>query len=120
MIGELVGSYRIVDQIAVGGMGIVFRAEHTLLGRTVAIKVLAPELSGNREAVNRFFNEARATTTINHPGIIEVFDFGYLENGNAYLVMEYLAGEPLAVRLHRHGRMTEGNAAILMRSVCSA
>jgi serine/threonine-protein kinase len=90
VIGTLAGSYRIVDTISVGGMGTVYRAEHTLLGRPAAVKVLNPEMSTSRDIVNRFFNEARATTSIKHPGIIEVFDFGYLESGHAYLVMELL------------------------------
>ena len=81
MLGTIVGSYRIVDRIAVGGMGTVYRAEHTLIGRIAAVKVLHTEMSGNREIVGRFFNEAKATTTIKHPGIVEIFDFGYMPSG---------------------------------------
>jgi len=120
MLGTVVGNYRIVGQVAVGGMGTVFRAEHTLIGRVVAVKVLNPEMSANRDVVNRFFNEAKATTTINHPGIVEVFDFGFLPSGNAYLVMELLTGETLAQRMRARGRFAEGEAAMLMRGVCTA
>jgi serine/threonine protein kinase len=120
VIGSTVGSYRIVDRIAVGGMGTVFRAEHTLIGRVAAVKVLHPEMSGNREIVNRFFNEAKATTTIKHPGIVEIFDFGYMPSGHAFLVMEFLEGEPLSNRMSRCGPMSEGEAAMMMRGVCSA
>jgi serine/threonine-protein kinase len=120
VIGTLAGSYRIVDTLSVGGMGTVYRAEHTLLGRMAAVKVLNPEMSTSRDIVNRFFNEARATTSIKHPGIIEVFDFGYLESGNAYLVMELLEGAPLSVRNRARGRIPEHEAAAILRLVCSA
>jgi serine/threonine-protein kinase len=120
VIGTLAGSYRIVDTISVGGMGTVYRAEHTLLGRPAAVKVLNPEMSTSRDIINRFFNEARATTSIKHPGIIEVFDFGYLESGNAYLVMEFLEGAPMSTRNRARGRISEFEAAAILRLVCSA
>jgi serine/threonine-protein kinase len=120
VIGTLAGSYRIVDTISVGGMGTVYRAEHTLLGRPAAVKVLNPEMSTSRDIVNRFFNEARATTSIKHPGIVEVFDFGYLESGHAYLVMELLEGAPLSVRNRARPRIPEHEAAAILRLVCSA
>ncbi len=117
--GTTAGNYRILDKLSDGGMGAVYRAEHTMLGRLVAIKVLLPELTHNREIVNRFFNEAKATTAINHPGIVEVFDFGYLESGFAYLVMELLHGMTLAKRIKLRGSMPEGEAAAVLRGVCS-
>ncbi|CAN5902227.1 hypothetical protein BH11MYX3_BH11MYX3_47390 [soil metagenome] len=120
MIGATVGSYRITDQISVGGMGTVFRAEHTLIGRIAAVKILHPELSGSRDIVNRFFNEAKATTTIKHPGIVEVFDFGYMPSGHAFLVMEFLEGQPLSQRMKSRGIVPEAEAALIMRGVCSA
>ncbi len=120
MIGSIVGNYRVLDQVSVGGMGTIYRAEHMLIGRIVAIKVLHPELSTNREIINRFFNEAKATTTIKHPGIVEIFDFGYMESGHAYIVMEFLDGVTLAQRIRLRGPMPEGEAAIHLRGVCSA
>jgi serine/threonine protein kinase len=121
MIGTAVGHYRITAKVAEGGMGAVYRAEHAALGKTAAIKILLPELSHNHSIVDRFFNEAKATTAIRHPGIVEVYDFGYLQNGAAYLVMEFLAGEPLSRYLKRRGgRMPEGEAAWLIRGMCSA
>ena len=83
MIGTTVGGYQIVSKLAVGGMGTIYRAEHALIGRLAAVKVLHPALTHNEEIVNRFFNEAKATTSIKHPGIVEVYDFGYLESGLA-------------------------------------
>jgi len=120
MLGTVVGSYRITGQIAVGGMGTVYRAEHTLIGRIAAIKVLHPEMTTSREIVTRFFNEAKATSGIKHPGIVEVFDFGYMPSGHAYLVMEFLEGETLSQRMRQRGIVSEGEAAMLMRGVCSA
>jgi serine/threonine protein kinase len=120
MIGVTVGSYCITQKVAVGGMGTVYRAEHTLIGKPAAVKVLHPELRGNQEVVQRFFNEAKATTQIKHPGIVEIFDFGYLDSGDGYIVMEFLEGESLARRLETGGKMEEGEAASLMKSVCNA
>lgn len=119
LLGTTAGNYRILDKLSDGGMGAVYRAEHTMLGRLVAIKVLLPALTHNREIVNRFFNEAKATTAINHPGIVEVFDFGYLESGFAYLVMELLQGMTLAKRIKMRGPVPEGEAAAMLRGVCS-
>src|SRR5262249_37632452 len=118
--GAIVGSYRILDTISVGGMGTVYRAQHTLIGRFAAIKILHPELCANRSMVNRFFNEAKTTTSINHPGIVEVFDFGYMPSGHAYLIMEYLEGVPLSHRVRARGPISEGEAALLLRGVCIA
>ena len=101
-------------------MGAVFRAEHPLLNKTAAVKVLLPELSSNTEIVNRFFNEARAATAIRHPGIVEVFDFGYMPSGIAYIIMEFLDGEPLTKRLAKRGRLTEAEALPLLRGCASA
>src|ERR1700704_4018051 len=119
MIGTTVGSYRITQKVSVGGMGTVYKAEHALIGKIAAVKVLHPELRNNHDVVNRFFNEAKATTQIKHPGIVEVFDFGYLPSGDGYIVMEFLDGVSLARRLKK-GKMAEGKAAMLLRGVCSA
>jgi serine/threonine protein kinase len=118
--GTIVGSYRILGTISVGGMGTVYRAEHTLIGRLAAIKILHPELCANRGIVNRFFNEAKTTSSIKHPGIVEVLDFGYMPSGHAYLIMEFLDGAPLSHRIRARGKMSEGEAAILLRGVCIA
>ncbi|MGH9884243.1 MAG: serine/threonine protein kinase [bacterium] len=120
MKGTIVGSYRILGTISVGGMGTVYRAEHTLIGRLAAIKILHPELCANRSIVNRFFNEAKTTSSIKHPGIVEVFDFGYMPSGHAYLIMELIEGAPLSHRIRARGKMSEGEAAMLLRGVCIA
>jgi eukaryotic-like serine/threonine-protein kinase len=97
----LLGQYRVTGTIGRGGMGVVHAAEHALLGRRAAIKVLRPELSQNQDAVTRFFNEARAAAAICHPGIVEVYDFGWTSDGAAFLVMELLEGESLTRRAAR-------------------
>jgi eukaryotic-like serine/threonine-protein kinase len=120
VIGTTVGSYRILSKVSTGGMGTVYRAEHTLIGKAAAVKVLNAELCTNEDVVNRFLNEAKATTTIKHPGIVEVFDYGYMESGHAFLVMEFLEGMTLAKRCKMRGKIPEGEAAMLLRGVCSA
>ena len=105
MIGDTVGKYRIIEKLGEGGMGVVYLAEHTLMGSKAAVKVLLPELSSNAQIVQRFFNEAKAATKIDHPGIIKVFDFGHRDDGSAYIVMEYLVGENMGSRLRTRGKL---------------
>jgi serine/threonine protein kinase len=120
MLGSVIGNYRILQCIGEGGMGAVYIAEHTLIGRQAAIKVLLRELSWRQDLVQRFFNEARAATAVKHPGIVEIYDFGYHTDGSAYIVMEFLEGETVAMRLRRTGTLSEGRAAALCRQVGSA
>jgi serine/threonine protein kinase len=75
-VGDVVGNYRIIGKIGEGGMGAVSVAEHALIGRRAAIKVLLREMSHRQDLVTRFFNEARAATAVKHPGIVEIYDFG--------------------------------------------
>jgi eukaryotic-like serine/threonine-protein kinase len=105
VVGAVIGNYQLVRKLGEGGMGAVYLGHHQLLGRRAAIKVLLPELSARPDIVNRFFNEARAVTSISDPGIVQVFDFGYHADGSAFIVMEYLDGEPLDRRLARLGRL---------------
>jgi len=118
--GAIVGSYRVIKKLGEGGMGAVYVAEHTLLGRRAAIKVLLPELSAHKEIVQRFFNEARAVTQVADPGIVQVFDFGYDQQGNAFIVMELLEGEPMDQRLVRIGRFAPVDCLRLMRQICTS
>ena len=99
MIGETLGNYRVMAKIGEGGMGAVYLAEHPLLGRKAAIKMLRPEYSNNQDAVARFFREARATANLRHPALVDVFDYGVHTSGNAYIVMDYLEGESLEQRV---------------------
>jgi serine/threonine-protein kinase len=118
--GSSIGPYRVVRKIGAGGMGAVFLGEHTLIGRRAAIKVLLPELSSRRDSVDRFFNEARATTAISDPGIVQVFDFGFTPDKVAYIVMELLEGEQLDVRLARLGALTPTDALRITRQAAGS
>jgi eukaryotic-like serine/threonine-protein kinase len=106
--------YRTVRRIDAGGMGEVWEAEDTLLGRRVAIKVLAEELAGDQVAVRRFRREARATAMLNHPNVIRVFDF--VEGRAPFLVMELLEGQTLATRM-RDGALPPPEAARIAAAV---
>ncbi|HMF40702.1 MAG TPA: serine/threonine-protein kinase [Polyangia bacterium] len=120
MIGEALGNYKITAKIGGGTMGVVFRADHTRIARTAAIKVLIPELAQNASAVQRFFTEARATSLIRHPGIVDVFDCDVDAAGRAYIVMEHLEGETLAERLRRSASIPWAAACEIARQVAAA
>ena len=98
--GSHLGPYEILSAIGAGGMGEVYRARDKRLDRTIAVKVLAPNLSGNVEHRQRFEREARTVAALSHPHICPVYDIG-VHDGLDYLVMEYLEGENLAARLQR-------------------
>ena len=97
--GTRLGPYEIVFPIGAGGMGEVYRARDTRLGRDVAIKVLPNQFSSSPEALARFEREARAVASLNHPNILGIFDFGIDETLGAYAAMELLNGESLSARL---------------------
>lgn len=118
--GALVGDrYRVLDMIGQGGVSVVYRAEHILLGKEVALKVLRPELSGMRLAVDRFRREARSLCQLDHPRIVRVTDFGRAENGALFLVMELFRGESLYSLLQRHGPLPPELALSLADQVLS-
>lgn len=117
-IGSLLdGRYRVESVLGTGGMGKVYKAEHTGIGRTVAIKVLHSRLGGSKEAAQRFQREAIASGRLDHPNIVNVSDSGALEDGSLYLVMEALEGEPLGNRLARDGRIPWREALVIIRGV---
>jgi serine/threonine-protein kinase len=101
-------------------MSNVWLAEHTLLDRRVAIKVLRSELSNRPEIVAQFVHEARITTAIANPGIVQVFDLGFHIDGSAYIVMELLEGETLERRLARSGVIAIASALHVVRQVTTA
>jgi serine/threonine-protein kinase len=90
------GNYRLLERIGQGGMGIVYRGEQCALGRTVAIKLLHPELAAIPELVQRFHLEARAASRLAHPGSVAVYDYGITRDGTPFMVMEYVPGQTLA------------------------
>jgi serine/threonine-protein kinase len=116
-IGTVVGErYRIVSRIGVGGMGAVYRAEHTMMRRDLAIKVLLPELGGKEEFARRFEREAESASRLTHPNIITVTDFGHTAEGSLFLVMEYLAGQSLSDAIAA-GPMPTTRALAIVRQI---
>jgi serine/threonine-protein kinase len=113
----VIGTYRVLQQLGEGGMGTVWLAEHTLLGRKAALKLLLPAFSTNEAIVQRFFNEAKAVAAIADPGIVQIFDFGLHTDGSPYIVMELLDGETLDARLRRLDRLSPFDAVRLTRQI---
>jgi serine/threonine protein kinase len=114
---RVIGRYRIIRKLSTGGMAEVYAAKHELMHRCAAVKLLLPEMSAREDIVRRFFQEAQAAASIEHPGIVQVFDVGYTPSGRAYLVMELLAGEPLSQRLQRQGALPLQPTLLLIRQL---
>ncbi|MBL8623128.1 MAG: serine/threonine protein kinase [Myxococcales bacterium] len=94
-VGQTLGVYRLLELIGKGGMGFVYRAEHVRLGREVALKLLRTDYAKRRDAVSRFFQEARTVNRVRHRNIVDVTDFIELEDGTTFIIMELLRGKSL-------------------------
>ena len=116
MIGQTVTHYRILDKIGEGGMGVVYRAEDTRLGRQVAVKFLSAKLSADPAALERFQREARAASSLNNPHICALYDIG--RNGDLpFLVMEFIPGETLQQRITRVGPLPVDDVVRIGRQI---
>jgi serine/threonine-protein kinase len=113
------GRYHVVERIAAGGMGEVFRAHDAVLSREVAIKVLHRSLAGDQAFVERFRREARAAATLNHPNIVAVYDWGSVD-GIYYMVMEYVHGRSVRDLLNAHVKLAPAQAAEIVRQTLQA
>src|SRR5688500_18156678 len=92
----LAGKYQLERILGAGGMGVVFEGTHTWTGRKVAVKMLHPTYSKERELARRFLQEARTATAVPHPNVVDVLDMGSETDGTVYLVLELLDGQPLS------------------------
>lgn len=120
LTGTQVGPFLLKRVLGEGGMGSVYEAENKALGRRVAIKIMKPAYASDPEALSRLFNEARAVNLIEHPGLVQITEFGTLPDGSAYLVMELLKGDTLSARLRRSGgRLAERPALAIASQLAS-
>src|SRR6187431_2620125 len=111
MIGSLAaGRYRVLSLLGEGGMGQVYLAEHVAIEKRVALKILRAEYAAKGEIVTRFQQEAISASRIKHPNVLDVFDFGQLENGCFFLAMEFLEGNDLADELQKARVLTPPRA----------
>ncbi|MCP4677889.1 MAG: protein kinase [Deltaproteobacteria bacterium] len=113
----LEGRYRIIRHIGEGGMGVVYEAEHVLLKRKCAVKVLHPSEAEDESMITRFKIEARSAANIRHPNIVEVMDFGLTPDNRPFFVMEFLVGESLADKLDREVRISENQAVVITEQI---
>ncbi len=116
----LPAGYHIIELIGVGGMGRVYQAEQSVLGRTVAVKIIHPHLLADDNSAVRFLTEARAASQLNHPNSISVFDFGRTDDGQPYLVMELLRGKDLGIVAHEEGELPLTRIVEVLRQVLAA
>ena len=119
MIGETVSHYRITELLGGGGMGVVYKAQDLRLGRTVALKFLPLDLSRDAEAVERFRNEARAASSLDHPGICTIYDIDETPDGRLFIAMAFCEGETLRARIGR-GPLPLPDALRISRQVADA
>ncbi len=118
--GTVVGPYLIHSTLGSGGGGQVYRAEHRLLGRSVAIKVLHAENACSHEGLARFVREARVVNMIRHPAIVDIYEFGELPDSRPYFVMELLEGSDVNQLINSRGRFDPQEMLQIITPVCSA
>jgi Protein kinase domain len=118
LIGLQIGNYVLRELIGEGGMGEVYLAEHPRIGRKVAIKVLGEQIAGQPQVAQRFESEARVISRLDHPNIVNLFDYGALEDGCLYYVMELLQGHELEQICHARGKFSAGDAYPFVLQIC--
>jgi eukaryotic-like serine/threonine-protein kinase len=121
LIGQVIdGRYQVESKLGEGGMGIVYLAKHQVLGKKLALKVLRGEMARDADVVRRFVQEAQTASSIGHPNIVDISDFGRLPDGAVYFVMEYLDGEALSDIIVRGGSIPMAEAVAIIRQIASA
>jgi serine/threonine-protein kinase len=116
----MIGSYRVVSLLGKGGCASVYLGQHPVIGTKVAIKVIAPHIAALPDLARRFVQEARASSELSNPHIPRYFDFGVLDTGQPFAVMEYFAGETLASRLERERSLSLADTVEILRQVAGA
>ena len=120
MIGEVLEKYEVLEKIGEGGMATVYRARHTTLHRTVAVKVLHPHLTSSEKNRKRFAREARAIESLRHPNILRIFDYSGPGSETCFIVTEYIEGPTLRALLEDVGAMMAEPASLLALGLCRA
>lgn len=121
MVGQVIdGKYKLIDVVGAGGMSLVFKAEHLMLNRIVAVKMLHSYLRKDDLSVRRFQHEARACAALDHPNVVPILDFGVANSGQPYLVMKFLEGQSLTHVLRDRHRLEWSEAVQIFVQVCSA
>jgi serine/threonine-protein kinase len=118
--GQRLGKYLVTERLGEGGMGVVFAGIHEALGREVAIKLLRADLARNSQMMSRFQAEAEAVSKIGHANIVAVYDFGRLDDGSLYYVMERIRGQTLAARMLRPEALERDEAVSIFGQICRA
>jgi serine/threonine-protein kinase len=114
------GQYVLKEKLGAGGMGEVYRAEHVLLRRPCALKLIRPERAGDPKNLRRFEREVQITATLTHPNTVQIYDYGHAVDGTFYYVMEYLPGTTLEELVKREGPLPPARAIHLLRQICGA
>src|SRR5690349_5608665 len=120
MIGRRIQSYVVQRKLGEGGMGAVYEMLHPGIGKRLALKVLHAEYAKKEPIVQRFFAEARAVNQIGHPNIVDIINFDTLEDGSAFIMMEFLEGTSLSRYIQQRGPMSPGEMADVILPVCDA
>lgn len=120
LVGLSFDKYKVISRIGEGGMGLVYEAEHTVIEKRVAMKILREDFSRRPEVVERFRQEAKSASRIGHENIVDISDFGTTPHGSSYFVMEYLDGEDLANVLAREGTLSTERIAHILLQCCRA
>ena len=120
MVGQTIGNYTISSLLGKGGMGTVYLAEHPRIGRKVAVKIMDAAFTRRPQAAERFEGEARLITRVAHPGVIEIYDYGSLEDGSLYYIMELLVGRELASVMVAEGKLSPEQVLPYLEQICAA
>ena len=116
----LAGRYLLLDKIGEGGAAVVYRARDQRLDRIVAIKLLRPQFTTDEASRKRFLNEARTAAGLNHPNVVDIYDFGEGPDGSMFIAMQYVEGQNFKDILQRRGRMTAADLIAIIPQVCQA